>query len=195
MRILIIGLFFLTSCSTFQKKTLTFIAPSTLSFNKTEVLQTNKLKRNDSIVYMNKDSFIICSDYMHIKPQLMRFYKNKINEYYFINTNKDLIDHVNLEYYKGNLAYVTLITKDKSRVDSLSSIIQIFFKKDFKNEEYNQNVRSQWSSFNRNNLSINRTIYLDNHEAEFKIANRKVKIPSWCGTKTPWWYYLKFWRW
>lgn len=185
----------MTSCSTFQKKTLTFIAPSTLSFNKTEVLQTNKLKRNDSIVYMNKDSFIICNDYMHIKPQLMRFYKNKINEYYFINTNKDLIDHVNLEYYKGSLAYVTLITKDKSRVDSLSSIIQIFFKKDFKNKEYNQNIRRQWSSFHKDNLVIDRTIYLDNHEAEFTIANRNVKIPSWCGTKTPWWYYLKFWRW
>jgi hypothetical protein len=27
------------------------------------------------------------------------------------------------------------------------------------------------------------------------VTNYKVKVPSWCGTKTPWWYYLMFWQW
>jgi hypothetical protein len=102
---------------------------------------------------------------------------------------------VTLEYCKGNLAYVRLITKDKSRIDSLSNIIQTFFKKDFKNYELNPNTTRQWSYFRRDKLFIDRTIYQDNYEAEFTITNRKVKIPSWCGTKTPWWYYLKFWHW
>lgn len=185
----------LTSCSTFRKKTLTFVTPATLSFDRQETVQTDKLKRNDSIVYIDKDSFFICNDYMHIKPKMMRFYKNTIYEYYFMNTNKDLIDHVTLEYYKGSLAHITLITKGKSRVDSLSNIIQTFFKKDFKNNEYNNNAPRQWSYFRKDNLFIDRTIYIDNYEVEFTMTNRKVKIPSWCGTKTPWWYYLKFWRW
>lgn len=194
MKILIIGLLLLTSCSTFQKKTLTFIAPATLSFDKHETVQIDKLKRNDSIVYVDKDSFIICNNFTHIKPKMMRFYKNKIHEYYFLNTNKDLIVHVTLEYYEGNLAYVRLITKDKSRIDSLSNIIKTFFKKDFKNYELNPNTTRQWSYFHIDKLFIDRTIYLDNYEAEFTITNRKVKIPSWCGTKTPWWYYLEFWH-
>jgi hypothetical protein len=84
MKILIIGLLLLTSCSTFQKKTLTFIAPATLSFNKQETVQIDKLKRNDSIVYVDKDSFIICNNFTHIKPEMMRFYKIKIHEYYFL---------------------------------------------------------------------------------------------------------------
>ncbi len=195
MRILIIGLLLLTSCSTFQKKTLTFIAPSTLRFNNLETIQADKLKLNDSIVYIEQDSFIICDDYTHIKPKMMRYYKNKIQQYYFLNTNKGLIDHVTLEYYKGNLAYITLITKEKYRVDSLSNIIETFFKKDFKNNEYNRNTTSQWSYFHKDNLFIKRTVHIDNYEAEFIMTNRKVKVPSWCGTKTTWWYYLKFWRW
>lgn len=125
----------------------------------------------------------------------MHFYKNKINEYYFINTNKDLIDHVTLEYYKGSLSNITLITKGKLRVDSLSSIIQTFFKTDFKTNEYNNNAQPQWSYFRKDNLFIYRTIYIDNYEVEFTMTNRKVKIPSWCGTKTPWWYYIRFWNW
>ncbi len=192
---LIIGLLLLTSCSTFQKKTLSFISPSTLSFNKQETVQTDKLRLDDSIVYTDRDSFIICQDYMQIKPEMMPFYKNKIHEYYFIHTNKNLIDHVILQYYKGDLAYIALITKGKHRVDSLSNIIQAFFNRNFKNNTFNYNPRSQFSYFNKNNLFIDRVIYTDNYEAEFSLRNRKVKIPSWCGTKTPWWYYLKFWRW
>lgn len=174
---------------------MTFITPATLSFNKQETLQKDKLKRNDSIVYFDKDSIIICNDYKHIKPKKMRFFRNKIHEYYFLNTNINLIVHVTLEYYNGNLVNVTLITKDKSRIDSLSNNIQTFFKKDFKNYELNPNDSRQWSYFQRDKLIIDRTIYQDNYEAEFTITNIKVKIPSFCGTKTPWRYFLKFWRW
>jgi hypothetical protein len=195
MRTLIIGLLLLTSCSAFKKKTLTFVTPSTVSFNKTEAVQTDKLKRNDSIVYVDKDSFIICENYTHIKLEMMRFYKDKINEYYFLNTNKDLIDHVTLEYYNGKLAHMKIITKGKSRIDSLSNIIQTFFKKDFKTNEQNPKATRQWSYFHKGHLFIDRTIYLNNYEVEFTLKNKKVKIPSWCGTKTSWWYYLKFWRW
>jgi hypothetical protein len=195
MKILVIALLLLTSCSTYQKKTLTFIAPSTLSFNKLESEQFDKLKRNDSIVYIGKDSFFICDDYMHIKPKMMSFYKERINEYYFLNSNKNLIDHVTLEYYRGNLAYIWLYTKGKSRVDSLSNIIESFFKKDFVNKERNLKRLEQWSYFYKGKLFIGRRIFKDNYEAEFIMINKKVKIPSWCGTKTPWWYYLKFWLW
>jgi hypothetical protein len=132
---------------------------------------------------------------MHIKPKMMSFYKERINEYYFLNSNKNLIDHVTLEYYKGNLAYIRLYTKDKSRVDSLSNIIESFFKKDFVNKERNLNRLEQWSYFYKGKLFIVRRIFKDNYEAEFIMINKKVKIPSWCGTKTPWWYYLKFWLW
>jgi hypothetical protein len=32
-------------------------------------------------------------------------------------------------------------------------------------------------------------------EAAFTIINLKVKTPSFCGYKNPWWYYLTFWNW
>lgn len=195
MRTLIIGLLLLTSCSTFQKKALTFVAPSSLRFNIPETTQENILKRNDSIVYMGKDSFFICTDYTHIKLRLMRFYKGKIHEYYFPNTNKDLIDHVALEYYHGKLASITLITKDKSRIDSLSNVIQTFFKKDFERHRQDPDGRRKWRYFRKSNLFVDYTIFPESDEAAFTITNRNVNIPSWCGTKTQWWYYLTFWHW
>ncbi len=195
IRTLIIGFLFLTSCSTFQNKPLTFISPASIVFNNSEITQPDKLKRNDSIVYNDLDSFIIMADYNHIKLTIRPFYKKKIHEYYFINTNEQLIDYVTLDYFEGKLATVILITKNKSRIDSLSSLLERFFLKDFKNNNYNQNKTRQLSYFSKGNLFVDRTIYLENYEAEFSIQNKKVKIPSWCGTKTPWWYYLKFWRW
>jgi hypothetical protein len=84
MRILIIGILFLTSCVTYRNKPLTFITPQTISFNKIEALQMNKLKCNDTTVYEGNDSFYICQEYVYNKPIHMSFYKDVINEYYFL---------------------------------------------------------------------------------------------------------------
>jgi len=145
-------------------------------------------------VYNKNDSFIICTEYKQIKPNLMSFYKEMISEYYFINSNKDLIDHVTLEYYGGDLSSVCLFTKNKSRVDSLTKCIQTFYNKKFKISEVN-NHEKQLSYFHKGKMHVDCNIYFDNYEAMFRVTNYKVKVPSWCGTKTPWWYYLMFWQW
>ncbi|OYU96910.1 MAG: hypothetical protein CFE21_01080 [Bacteroidetes bacterium B1(2017)] len=196
MRTLLFVLLLLTSCSTIRKKPLTFIEPIILSFNTPESEQSGILKSNDTIVYSGNDSFIICEDYIYFKPHLMHFYKNKIHEYYFIQTNKDLIDYVTLKYYKGELESISILTKDKARVDSVSNLIQKFYHKNFKdNGESGYYPKMKYSNFAKNNLLIYRTIFTENYEAEFILTNTKVKLPSWCGFRTPWWYYLTFWRW
>lgn len=189
----LINCLFITSCSTYQKRKLSFISPSSISFNVPETLQINKLRSNDTIVYFENDSFFICQEYNNIKPQLKHFYKNKIHEYYFIHTNKDLIDHVLLEYYKGELLDVSIITKGKSRVDSLCRNIELFYHKKF---ELENNARSnyQYGHIKEGKLSISYWIYKDNFEAEFNIRNLNVEVPSWCGFRNPWWSYILFWR-
>jgi hypothetical protein len=101
-----------------------------------------------------------------------------------------MVDHVILEYYKGDLYSIELITKGKSRVDSFSKSIELFYDKKFK--AYDRTNKDGY--FRKKWLYIDYRIY-DNGEATFSIRNLKVKIPSWCGYKTPWSYYLKFWRW
>lgn len=191
--VVFINCLFLTSCSTYQKKKLSFISPSNISFNVPETLQVNKLRSNDTIVYLEEDSFVICQDYMNIKLQMRHFYKNKIHEYYFIQSNKDLIDHVILKYYKGELLDVSLITKGKSRVDSLLGNIESFYHKKFELEN-NGTSKYQFGHFNKGKLSVSCWIYKDNFEAEFSLRNEKVEIPSWCGFRNPWWSYILFWR-
>jgi hypothetical protein len=157
---------FLTSCSTYQKRKLSFISPANISFNVPETLQVNKLRSNGTIVYLEKDSFVICQDYMNIKLQMRHFYKNKIHEYYFIHSNKDLIDHVILKYYQGELFEVSLITKGKSSVDSLCGNIELFYHKKFEFES-NTSSNYKYGHFNEGKLSVSSWIYKDNFEAEF----------------------------
>jgi len=211
-QLILIGLLFLTSCVTFQKRPLTFISSSGLNFQINEDSLLNKLKLNENFANNSNDSITIGTEYKSIKFKSNLWFKEHFNTYYIDKTNNPYIDIILIHFYNKKLWKVDLITKFNS--DSLLKTTESYFNKKFHkciskssifydSLKYGKDYKgfeNKWTSesgyFSKNRIYVNYDKDLVYNEVKLSLINKKIKPPDMCPiTRPPWWYYFTFWRW
>ena len=183
---LLLGIILLTSCSSYHKATLTFIAPKTINFQKPEDSQTDKIRYSDTLLIYKSDTIKVLDGYSVMSLQRPDNIgdDDPLSTYLFLTNNKELIDYVHLTYYKKELYCIRIFTKDIFRVDSLSNQIEKFYKRTFKETK---------SEIRRDRISIYKAATTVNSETQFIITNNRVHPPPFCNS-TKWYDYLAFWH-
>jgi hypothetical protein len=211
MRIFVLVILFITSCQTFQKKPLTFLSVSNLSFQTKEDSLSIGAKVNDNIVYTTHgDSFLIGEDYKSIVVHTNWWFRNHVSSYYLPHSSRPG-DIILLHFYKKELCSIEVYSKQNT--DSLLRQTEQFFNCTFP-VEYSSSLNNRDSSkygidykgfedkptreqgyFSKGKILVHYDRDRVYNEVRLSLYNHKVELPPWCGTKTPWWYDLVFWRW
>jgi hypothetical protein len=216
----IIGLFILVGCSTYQKRPLTFLSEKNISFNSVEDTVTARYRLVKYATSYDKDTttnsndtFLIAQNYKSINFSNNNWYRKRFDSYYIPN-GKTYFDFITLTYYKGKLVTIFVYSKESGNKDSLIKLTENFFHKKFsrgisksslieldslKYGDSYKGFEGKWTTehgnFQKQKISVSYHKDLVYKETYLTITNKRVKLPSFCGTRTPWWYYLQFWRW
>jgi hypothetical protein len=207
---LLLGLTFLSGCATNQRRPMTFISGSNISFQLIENSIPNMYKRKSNFAFINYgDSIAIGNDYKSVQFTTEDdWYSKRFTSYIVTDTGKSLADLVTLDFYKQKLSNLHVYRRGKTNVDSLIRATEKFFNKKFEIEFSNysndhdssdyKKFKGEWAResgyFMKGKILVRYSRDNIYDEISLLIFNEKVEIPSWCGFRTPWWRYLTFWR-